>query len=149
MKERVYKSKFRKCTNCYVTSTPLWRKSVINKALLCNACSLYEKAHGKPRSFFIGQQFNLIKKNSKKTAKNIFGSEHVPAVFLPDMSLMKFYHKNIADGQQNGTKSKSKFKDTDRDRDKQRKMNFAHSQYLEILALSGLQDLKNLCRNDF
>jgi len=38
------------CTNCATTSTPLWRKDRTNNdALLCNACGIYLKNHGKPR----------------------------------------------------------------------------------------------------
>ncbi|KAI9357078.1 iron transporter biosynthesis regulating transcription factor, partial [Zopfochytrium polystomum] len=33
------------CSNCNVTSTPLWRKGA-NDAILCNACGLYYKLHG-------------------------------------------------------------------------------------------------------
>ncbi|KAI8874799.1 hypothetical protein K501DRAFT_234614 [Backusella circina FSU 941] len=36
------------CSNCYTTSTPLWRRSA-NDQLLCNACGLYLKLHNAPR----------------------------------------------------------------------------------------------------
>ena len=38
------------CTNCATTSTPLWRKDRTNNdAILCNACGIYLKNHGKHR----------------------------------------------------------------------------------------------------
>lgn len=35
------------CTHCHTQSTSLWRK--INGIIVCNACALYQKLHGKPR----------------------------------------------------------------------------------------------------
>ena len=38
------------CANCGTTSTPLWRKDrTANDAILCNACGIYKKNHGKER----------------------------------------------------------------------------------------------------
>lgn len=37
----------RRCRRCGVEETPAWRKGKMG--LLCNACALFEKAHGKPR----------------------------------------------------------------------------------------------------
>ncbi|TPX35728.1 hypothetical protein SmJEL517_g01970 [Synchytrium microbalum] len=36
------------CKNCLITSTPFWRRSVHDE-LLCNACGLYLKLHGRHR----------------------------------------------------------------------------------------------------
>lgn len=35
------------CTHCGTQNTSLWRK--VNGAVVCNACALYQKLHGKPR----------------------------------------------------------------------------------------------------
>merc|ERR1712179_586784 len=45
------KAKTRVCTNCHTTRTPSWRRSKESKQLLCNACGLYAKLHGKDRPF--------------------------------------------------------------------------------------------------
>jgi len=38
------------CENCGTTSTPLWRKDKLNPhVILCNACGIYLKNHGRPR----------------------------------------------------------------------------------------------------
>ncbi|KAG0293013.1 hypothetical protein BGZ96_003416 [Linnemannia gamsii] len=40
------------CHNCKTTVTPSWRRCPQGRILLCNACGLYQKLHGKPRPFF-------------------------------------------------------------------------------------------------
>jgi GATA-binding protein 1 len=47
------KPKLRICSNCVTTTTPSWRRSVDGKKLLCNACGLYQKLHGRPRPYSI------------------------------------------------------------------------------------------------
>ena len=37
------------CANCHTTSTPLWRKDRATNSVLCNACGIYLKTHGRPR----------------------------------------------------------------------------------------------------
>ena len=46
------------CPNCGVTSTPYWRKCLLTGRLMCNACALYVKAHGKQRPGVLRQQGN-------------------------------------------------------------------------------------------
>ncbi|KAM0687284.1 hypothetical protein COBT_001476 [Conglomerata obtusa] len=41
------------CTNCGTKRTPSWRRSSTARKLLCNACGLYLKLHGRPRPFII------------------------------------------------------------------------------------------------
>lgn len=41
----------KQCANCGTTSTPSWRRCPDGKELLCNACGLYAKLHGRPRPF--------------------------------------------------------------------------------------------------
>lgn len=38
------------CGNCLTTYTPLWRKDCNTGEILCNACGIYLKTHGKPRA---------------------------------------------------------------------------------------------------
>ncbi|KAF8943323.1 hypothetical protein BGZ47_005532 [Haplosporangium gracile] len=40
------------CNNCKTTVTPSWRRCPQGRILLCNACGLYQKLHGKARPFF-------------------------------------------------------------------------------------------------
>lgn len=50
-KDAKRKPKMRVCSNCVTTTTPSWRRSTDGKKLLCNACGLYQKLHGRPRPF--------------------------------------------------------------------------------------------------
>ncbi|OLY81453.1 GATA zinc finger domain-containing protein [Smittium mucronatum] len=43
-------SEDKKCSNCYVTETPLWRRTPDRKNRVCNACGLYFKQYNKHRS---------------------------------------------------------------------------------------------------
>lgn len=45
------KAKKRICSNCSTTSTPSWRRGDQGKSLLCNACGLYQKLHGRTRPY--------------------------------------------------------------------------------------------------
>lgn len=47
------KAKQRICSNCSTTSTPSWRRGDQGKTLLCNACGLYQKLHGRTRPYMI------------------------------------------------------------------------------------------------
>ncbi|EED44509.1 GATA Zn-finger-containing transcription factor [Enterocytozoon bieneusi H348] len=50
------KSKQRICSNCETTTTPSWRRGGNEKLLLCNACGLYLKLHGRNRPYSINQE---------------------------------------------------------------------------------------------
>lgn len=50
------KPKVRICSNCQTRNTPSWRRSGDGKKLLCNACGLYQKLHGRPRPFAINSE---------------------------------------------------------------------------------------------
>lgn len=50
-KDSKRKPKMRVCSNCVTTTTPSWRRSTDGKKLLCNACGLYQKLHGRPRPY--------------------------------------------------------------------------------------------------
>ena len=48
------------CNNCQTTYTPLWRKDCNTGEILCNACGIYLKTHGKPRALE-GMTANIIR----------------------------------------------------------------------------------------
>ncbi|KAG0442014.1 Trans-acting T-cell-specific transcription factor GATA-3 [Dictyocoela muelleri] len=52
------------CSNCETTSTPSWRRSLDRKKILCNACGLYQKLHGKSR------QLSTTVDGKKRIVKN-------------------------------------------------------------------------------
>ncbi|CAG9460836.1 unnamed protein product [Pedinophyceae sp. YPF-701] len=43
------------CANCHTTSTPLWRKDKQTGTLMCNACGIYFKNHGRHRPVELAQ----------------------------------------------------------------------------------------------
>ncbi|OMJ07884.1 GATA zinc finger domain-containing protein [Smittium culicis] len=49
----------KRCSNCYVTETPLWRRTPDRKNRVCNACGLYYKQYNKHRSVKHNQSINL------------------------------------------------------------------------------------------
>lgn len=55
------------CQNCETSTTPLWRRDEMG-AVLCNACGLFLKLHGRPRP--ISLKTDVIKsRNRVKTAR--------------------------------------------------------------------------------
>lgn len=52
-REMKRKAKQRICSNCNTTSTPSWRRGENGKSLLCNACGLYQKLHGRARPYTV------------------------------------------------------------------------------------------------
>ncbi|KAI8336326.1 hypothetical protein BC941DRAFT_503221 [Chlamydoabsidia padenii] len=44
------------CSNCHVTSTPLWRRTPDRAHFLCNACGLYYKQYGNHRPLHVRQK---------------------------------------------------------------------------------------------
>jgi hypothetical protein len=63
------KAKQRICSNCSTTSTPSWRRGDHGKSLLCNACGLYQKLHGRSRPYTItpGGKTKALKGGYDKT----------------------------------------------------------------------------------
>ncbi|KAK3829582.1 MAG: hypothetical protein JOS17DRAFT_685927, partial [Linnemannia elongata] len=43
------------CNNCQTTTTPSWRRCPKGRILLCNACGLYQKLHGKSRPHYLAK----------------------------------------------------------------------------------------------
>lgn len=55
-----------KCCNCSTSTTPLWRRDEVG-SVLCNACGLFLKLHGRPRP--ISLKTDVIKsRNRVKTS---------------------------------------------------------------------------------
>ena len=56
------------CQNCATSTTPLWRRDEMG-SVLCNACGLFLKLHGRPRP--ISLKTDVIKsRNRVKTSRN-------------------------------------------------------------------------------
>ncbi|SCU92783.1 LAMI_0E12024g1_1 [Lachancea mirantina] len=53
------------CRNCHTSTTPLWRRDE-HGAVLCNACGLFLKLHGRPRP--ISLKTDVIKSRNRKGA---------------------------------------------------------------------------------
>ncbi|KAF9121945.1 hypothetical protein BGW39_010143 [Mortierella sp. 14UC] len=60
------------CKNCQTTSTPSWRRCPKGRILLCNACGLYQKLHGKSRPHYTAKDGTI------KIQRTI--PEHAPCV---------------------------------------------------------------------
>ncbi|KAG0683565.1 hypothetical protein C6P41_002972 [Kluyveromyces marxianus] len=52
------------CKNCYTSTTPLWRRDE-HGSVLCNACGLFLKLHGRPRP--ISLKTDVIKSRNRKS----------------------------------------------------------------------------------
>lgn len=59
------------CFNCGSISTPSWRRCPEGKNLLCNACGLYQKLHGRPRPLIIREDGSVQVIRNTYTIRNI------------------------------------------------------------------------------
>lgn len=59
------------CQNCQTTTTPLWRRNELGQ-ILCNACGLFLKLHGRPRP--ISLKTNVIKSRNRNKAGSANGA---------------------------------------------------------------------------
>lgn len=65
------------CFNCGTTSTPLWRKDKTLDIIMCNACGIYFKNHGKHRPVSLSQA-----SPTKQGKKELVGPKSVSAKLL-------------------------------------------------------------------
>ncbi|ORX62431.1 hypothetical protein DM01DRAFT_1331855 [Hesseltinella vesiculosa] len=56
------------CSNCHVTSTPLWRRTPDRVHFLCNACGLYYKQYGNHRPLHVRQKQHQLSQKQKQAA---------------------------------------------------------------------------------
>jgi GATA-binding protein 1 len=53
------------CSNCKSTETPSWRRDPRTRKLVCNACGLYKKLHGKDRVVTVSKDgIKTVKRDS-------------------------------------------------------------------------------------
>ncbi|KAI8065932.1 hypothetical protein BC940DRAFT_334448 [Gongronella butleri] len=66
------------CSNCHVTSTPLWRRTPDRVHFLCNACGLYYKQYGSHRPLHVRQkQHQLAQKQKQQQQQQQQQKKHV------------------------------------------------------------------------
>ncbi|SCV01875.1 LAME_0G19086g1_1 [Lachancea meyersii CBS 8951] len=62
------------CKNCHTLTTPLWRRNE-HGAVLCNACGLFLKLHGRPRP--ISLKTDVIKPRNRKSTHSAANSSPI------------------------------------------------------------------------
>ncbi|KAJ2714320.1 GATA type transcriptional activator of nitrogen-regulated proteins [Coemansia spiralis] len=65
-----------KCFNCAAEATPLWRRDPVDN-IICNACGLYYKLHGKARPVAMRQA--VVRRRNRVSAAAAGGCVSVPA----------------------------------------------------------------------
>ncbi|KAE9971997.1 hypothetical protein EG328_005273 [Venturia inaequalis] len=85
------------CQNCSTSTTPLWRRDE-NGSVLCNACGLFLKLHGRPRPISLKTDViksrNRVKTTGRGGVKKGPGAENA-APTPPHQSLPAAYPSNI------------------------------------------------------
>lgn len=76
---------YRICSNCGTNSAPTWRRDPSRKFLLCNACGLYLKLHGKNRMLMEVNGVFKVRRSAQpsftvnKAPENFLGISHACA----------------------------------------------------------------------
>ncbi|KAH3668210.1 hypothetical protein OGAPHI_001964 [Ogataea philodendri] len=99
------------CKNCKTQTTPLWRRDETGQ-VLCNACGLFLKLHGRPRP--ISLKSDVIKSRNRVKHSNSKSNPNTPELKAKDSSsngkVTKFspkqYKPNTKSQQQQGAQSK-------------------------------------------
>ncbi|EXJ70721.1 uncharacterized protein A1O5_05711 [Cladophialophora psammophila CBS 110553] len=83
------------CQNCQTSTTPLWRRDEAG-SVLCNACGLFLKLHGRPRPISLKTDViksrNRVKTSSQGPKKKVSDSLRVPAVARASDKWAQFEH---------------------------------------------------------
>ncbi|ORZ25399.1 hypothetical protein BCR42DRAFT_7205 [Absidia repens] len=66
------------CSNCHVTSTPLWRRTPDRVHFLCNACGLYYKQYGNHRPLHVRQKQHPQKQKPAPSSSSSSSSAPAP-----------------------------------------------------------------------
>lgn len=95
MEQRVVSSPcpaLKRCSNCGATSTPSWRRCPEGKALLCNACGLYQKLHKRPRPVTIDEDGNVRVARERPQHQNYIATA---SSNMPHPPLVNAHNNNV------------------------------------------------------
>jgi len=83
------------CQNCTTSTTPLWRRDEIG-SVLCNACGLFLKLHGRPRP--ISLKTDVIKsRNRVKSSGSTQGAKKKVREAYADLECTAIINAFVAD----------------------------------------------------
>jgi len=97
------------CANCATTTTTLWRRNK-EGAVVCNACGLYRKVHGKDRPIELKKEGIQTRKRKQPKSKN-YQPELSPSqtTILPNWNLTADYFHEFQQCQQLQFQAASQF----------------------------------------
>ena len=71
------------CQNCSTSTTPLWRRDEYG-SVLCNACGLFLKLHGRPRPISLKTDVIKSRNRAKVMRPDVQGKKKVCQVHAPN-----------------------------------------------------------------